>query len=134
MGYKKSDPCLNNAFNDERLFVLMTRDLTSPKIVGEWIKENIGIQPREKLIEALDCAIEMFNRQYEISKRKTILKENGFISVDHNLPSPESTCEVIFEDYSTGILTYWNDIEGWDAQSEPHHLMVIGFKNAKRAT
>lgn len=70
MGYKKNDPCLQKAFEDERLFVLMTRDSSAPLVVGEWIKQNIGIQPREKLIEALDCAIEMFNRQGEMNDRK----------------------------------------------------------------
>ena len=74
MGYKKTDPCIEKAFDDERLFVLMTRDPSAPLIVGEWIKQNIGKQPREKLIEALDCAIEMVERQAEIDKRKMILK------------------------------------------------------------
>lgn len=70
MGYKKSDKCIEKAFEDEKLFVLMTRDHTAPRIVGEWIKENIGIQPREKLIEALDCAIEMYERCKEMNDRK----------------------------------------------------------------
>lgn len=73
MGYKKDDPCIQKAFDDERLFVLMTRDVTAPAVVVEWIKCNIGIQPSEKLHEALDCAIEMFNRQSEMLAKK---KEN----------------------------------------------------------
>jgi hypothetical protein len=59
MGYKKDDKCIQKAFDDERLFVLMSRDHTAPKVVIEWIKENISRQPPEKLHEALDCAIEM---------------------------------------------------------------------------
>ena len=59
MGYKNSDPCLQKAYDDERLFVLMTRDETAPDVVMEWVKKNLRLQPREKLIEALDAAIEM---------------------------------------------------------------------------
>jgi hypothetical protein len=71
MGYKSTDTCIQKAFDDERLFVLMARDATSPQVVGEWIKQNIGLQPREKLIEALDCAIEMWERNGEMIQRKT---------------------------------------------------------------
>ena len=70
MGFTKNDNnCINKAFGDEPLFVLMGRDVTSAKIIGEWIKENIGIQPREKLIEALDCAIEVHERGYELREQ-----------------------------------------------------------------
>jgi len=62
MGYKKNDPCLTKAFDDERLFILMTRDETAPTVVVEWIKLNLWAQPPEKLHEALDCAIEMAKR------------------------------------------------------------------------
>ncbi len=74
MGYKNSDICIQKAYDDERLFVLMARDITSPKVIGEWIKENIGIQPREKLIEALDAAIEMQSRFGEMNMRKNRFK------------------------------------------------------------
>ena len=76
MGYKNSDPCLQKAFDDERLFVLMARDHTSPLVVGEWIKQNIGHQPREKLIEALDCAIEMHEKNPLMNQRKIALKND----------------------------------------------------------
>ena len=59
MGYKKDDPCLKKAFDTERLFVLMTRDITAPLTVLEWIKMNIELQPEEKLREAFDCAMQM---------------------------------------------------------------------------
>lgn len=57
MSYKKTDKCIQKAFDDEMLFVLMTRDKTAPSIVLEWIKQNIHIQPEEKLREAFECAI-----------------------------------------------------------------------------
>lgn len=69
MGYKKDDPCLNKAFEDERLFVLMARDNTAPEVVVEWIKLNVGKQPAAKLHEALDCAIEMYNKSDDIIER-----------------------------------------------------------------
>ncbi len=43
MGYKNNDPCLNKAYQDERLFILMTRDPSAPKVVVEWIKENTSL-------------------------------------------------------------------------------------------
>lgn len=70
MGTKKDDWCLKKAFDDERLFILMTRDATAASVVGEWIKQNIGRQPRERLIEALDAAIEMHSRFGEMYDRK----------------------------------------------------------------
>ena len=43
----------------ERTFTLRAQDLTAPSTIGEWIKQNIRTAPREKLIEAIDAAIEM---------------------------------------------------------------------------
>lgn len=77
MGYKKDDPCLKKAFADERIFVLMTRDVTAPKVVIEWIQLNIGVQPKEKLHEALDCAIEMYERCIEMNVRKNAEAANA---------------------------------------------------------
>lgn len=70
MGYKKTDPCLQKAFDDERLFVLMTRDVSAPSTVLEWIKLSIWSQPDEKLREAFECALEMKNRFVEMNERK----------------------------------------------------------------
>ena len=70
MGYKNSDSCIKKAFDDERLFVLMARDPSAPMVIIEWIKHNITMQPREKLIEALDAAIEMSKRNGEFTDRK----------------------------------------------------------------
>jgi hypothetical protein len=72
MGYKKDDPCLEKAFDDERLFVLMTRDATAPEVVLEWIKLNIHSQPEKKLREAFDCAMEMRNRQEYFQQKKKL--------------------------------------------------------------
>lgn len=63
MGYKNDDPCIKKALDNERLFVLMTRDEVAPEVVVEWIKLSLRQQPPEKLHEALDCAIEMMRRK-----------------------------------------------------------------------
>jgi len=76
MGYKATDPCLQKAFDDERLFVLMTRDQSAPEVVLEWIKLNIHRQPDHKLREAFECALEMKNRHTEIQDRKLEQKFN----------------------------------------------------------
>ena len=70
LGYKNNDPCLEKAFDDERLFVLMTRDVTAPLVVMEWIKMNIQLQPEEKLREAFECAMEMKKNQASMMLRK----------------------------------------------------------------
>ena len=43
----------------ERTFTLVGQDRSSPKIVVEWIKENIETAPAAKLREALEAALEM---------------------------------------------------------------------------
>jgi len=42
-------------------FTLVGQDLSSPKVICEWIKENIETAPMHKLLEALDRAILMRN-------------------------------------------------------------------------
>jgi len=69
MGYKKDDPCIKKAYDDERLFVLMTRDPEAPRTIIHWISRSLGKQPPEKLREALDCAIQMYNDQQAIAER-----------------------------------------------------------------
>lgn len=51
--------CYENADQDEPLFVLRAQDVTAPRTVAQWILENIEHAPREKLHEALECAIAM---------------------------------------------------------------------------
>jgi hypothetical protein len=75
--YKKSDLCIQNAFDNEMLFVLMARDVTAPAVVVDWIGRNIGKQPAEKLHHALDAAIEMYNRQPEFSYRKEKARDHN---------------------------------------------------------
>lgn len=70
MGYKNTDPCIQKAYDDERLFVLMARDQAAPEVVIEWIKHSIGTQPAEKLHEALDAAIEMWGTQRHFRDKK----------------------------------------------------------------
>jgi hypothetical protein len=43
----------------QRTFTLVEQDVTTPKVICEWIKENIETAPRQKLLEALDSAILM---------------------------------------------------------------------------
>lgn len=89
MGYKNNDTCIEKAFDDERMFVLLTRDYSSPKIVLEWIKENIEIQPDEKLREAFECALEMKNKCNEFNIRKMLVKQNtDAIDLDNMLNKP----------------------------------------------
>lgn len=49
----------NKANKNEMLFILRAQDITSPKTIVAWIAENIDTAPDEKLIEALECALEM---------------------------------------------------------------------------
>jgi hypothetical protein len=70
MGYKNSDLCIQKAFDDERLFVLMARDKTAPEVVRFWATINKDIQPEWKIKEALDCANEMERNCAEFNDRK----------------------------------------------------------------
>jgi hypothetical protein len=76
MGYKKDDPCLQKAFEDERLFVLMARDVTAPAVIAYWIKLNKEIQPHAKLVEAEECMKEMIEKGKDFRERKKN-KSNG---------------------------------------------------------
>lgn len=95
MGYKLTDPCLKKAYADEKLFVLMARDGTAPLVILEWIKLNIATQPREKLIEALDAAIEMQARCGEFIDRKRA-EEKGEYCRDCGGPCQRK--DVIYEE------------------------------------
>lgn len=130
MGYKKTDPCLQKAFYDERLFVLMGRDSSSPRLVMEWIKENLERQPEEKLREAFDCALEMMRNRNEMSHRKH-MESLGWISVHRELPPDGSECKVHYANGQEGGSVYWSHEEGFDAQTEPHHVEVSFWKDAR---
>ena len=111
MATKKDDKCLINAFDDEKLFVLMARDVTSPLVVIEWIKQNIGLQPREKLFEALDCAIHMHETMAEMNKRKELEKQ-GWNLITKIYPDKETDCEVLFSDGRLGVAKHLADALG----------------------
>ena len=48
--------CLKKLDPDEPFFVLCGRDPTAPPKVRSWVEDNAGLQPPEKLEEALQCA------------------------------------------------------------------------------
>jgi hypothetical protein len=70
MGYKKTDKCIEKAYDDERLFVLMARDPQAPEVIIKWIAHSLGNQPDAKIREALECAIEMQNTGHIFRERK----------------------------------------------------------------
>jgi hypothetical protein len=80
MGYKDNDACLNKAFPDERLFILMTRDNTAPLVVLEWIKMNMFTQSEEKLKEAFETALEMKRNMGAMVQRKEMIKKNTILT------------------------------------------------------
>ena len=45
-------------------FTVVGQDRSSPRVICEWIKENIDTCPADKLHEALNRAIAMRNKQY----------------------------------------------------------------------
>lgn len=55
---ENSQGCFAKAKDDEMLFVLRAQDVSSPKIILEWIKENFHCSDK-KLREAFECALEM---------------------------------------------------------------------------
>jgi len=59
MSYKSTDTSIQKATENEMLFVLRAQDVSSPKLVLEWIKINFETVPEDKLREAFECALEM---------------------------------------------------------------------------
>lgn len=94
MGYKNDDSCIKKAFDNERLFVLMTRDPSASRVVVEWIKENISFQTKEKLHEALDCAIEMATLQKHFWDMKVQKEMNEKFSKNDICPNCNGTGEI----------------------------------------
>lgn len=81
MATKSEDRHIQKALQNENLFPLMARDVASPRVVIEWIKESIFTQPADKLHEALDCAIAMATEQEEIRKAVEIKKQQAKIFI-----------------------------------------------------
>jgi len=46
----------------DQTFTVVGRDISSPRVICEWIKENIETCPEDKLHEALNRAITMRNQ------------------------------------------------------------------------
>ncbi len=68
---KTDSPILKKAYDDEKLFPLLARDQSAPKIIALWIAENIHTQPAHKLLEALQTAIDMSDQHAAVNNRKT---------------------------------------------------------------
>lgn len=67
---KVSSKALSKAFDDEKIFPLLARDKSAPKVICAWIKANINKQPAHKLHEALDLAIAMSDQYGAVNNRK----------------------------------------------------------------
>lgn len=52
--------CLNNARDDERLFVLLARDAAAPVAIRAWVAERLrlgkNVESDPQIREALECA------------------------------------------------------------------------------
>jgi hypothetical protein len=59
MALKSNCPTLPKIGEDEEMFTLRAQDITSPRIVLEWIKHNFESAGEEKLREAFECALRM---------------------------------------------------------------------------
>lgn len=61
--------CLNHATDDERLFVLLARDVASPATIRFWCAERVRLGKNgwgdDQIVEALNCAASM-----EIERRQ----------------------------------------------------------------
>lgn len=57
---KMDSKCYEKAVKrGQQTFTLIAQDRSSPRVICEWIKENIETCPKEKLIDALLDAIAM---------------------------------------------------------------------------
>lgn len=63
--FPQRDQCQEKAKQrGQSTFTLVEQDRSSPRIICEWIKENIETCSRAKLFEALSLAIEMREAPY----------------------------------------------------------------------
>lgn len=92
MSYKQNDPCIQKAYEDEMLFVLMARDPFAPLAILEWIKLSLATQSEEKLREAFNCLMEMKRTNSALINRlaydKTLLAQQTEIP---EIPRPHKT-------------------------------------------
>jgi hypothetical protein len=65
-----TESCFNKARDDERLFVLLSRDPAAPVAIRAWVAERIRLEKNtltdDQIIEALDCACRMETERAEI--------------------------------------------------------------------
>jgi len=58
-----ADSCLNKARDDERIFVLLSRDPAAPEAIRAWVAERVRLGKNTlkdpQIREALDCAARM---------------------------------------------------------------------------
>jgi hypothetical protein len=59
MATKANNPTLNRTPDDEEIFVLRGQDLTSPRVVLNWIALNFETAPEAKLRDAFEVALAM---------------------------------------------------------------------------
>lgn len=69
MGYKKTDTCIQKAFDDEPLFVLMARDPMAYPTVMFWISLSESHHDGAKIEEAKQIATKMFELHQEFRIR-----------------------------------------------------------------
>jgi hypothetical protein len=58
MGTKNTSTALQNAGDDEEIFVLRAQDVSAPRTVILWIADNLHASD-EKLRDAFECALRM---------------------------------------------------------------------------
>lgn len=55
-----TESCLNKARDDERLFVLLSRDPAAPVAIRAWVKERLRLGKNTpddaQIVEAIECA------------------------------------------------------------------------------
>jgi hypothetical protein len=54
-----TDSTLNKAGDEEMLFILRAKDISSPKVILHWIAKNFETASRSKLQGAFNCALRM---------------------------------------------------------------------------
>lgn len=63
MAKKERSLHLQKIPNDEEIFVLRAKDMSSPKVILHWIAKNLETAPKEKLREAFECALRMMEHK-----------------------------------------------------------------------
>lgn len=56
----RPDSCLNKARHDERIFVLLARDIAAPDVIRYWVRRRTWLGKNKiddpQIVEALECA------------------------------------------------------------------------------